>query len=465
MPVTGQSPASVNGDGAPGRVYRSLERRPVSLEWIFPMALDLNPLFGPRRDDTVGTMVRGLVGSEILRIAAEIRELVAQGKQVCNLTVGDFSPREFPIPRALGSAITAALEAGETNYPPSDGVLGLRQAVQRFYERALGLKYPLESVLIAGGARPVIYALFRAVVDAGDTVVYPVPSWNNNHYSHMVGARHVAVVTDPEHGFMPTVEQLAPHLADARLLCLCSPLNPTGTMISPEALRDIGQRVVEENRTREAAGRKPLIVMYDQIYWTLTFGQQQHVTPLELVPELAPYTVFVDGISKAFAATGVRVGWAVGPPGIISRMKDVLGHVGAWAPKAEQVAVGKLLDDVEATTTFLTHMRQSVDARLVALHQGFQAMRAAGLPVRSIAPQGAIYLSAQFELIGKTGLRTNDDIRRLLLDRAGFALVPFQAFGLKEDTGWFRLSVGAVSLEEICAALPRVEAVLREASR
>jgi aspartate aminotransferase len=407
-------------------------------------------------------MVRGLIGSEILRIAGEIRELVAQGKQVCNLTVGDFSPREFPIPASLGDAIAAALKAGETNYPPSDGVLALRQAVVRFYERALGLKYPLESVLIAGGARPVIYAIFRAVVDAGETVIYPVPSWNNNHYSYMVGAKAVEVVTSPEHGFMPTVEQLAPHLPEARLLCLCSPLNPTGTMISPEALKDIGQRVVEENRKREAQGRKPLIVMYDQIYWTLTFGQTKHVTPLELVPELAPYTVFVDGISKAFAATGVRVGWAVGPPSIISRMKDVLGHVGAWAPKAEQVAVARFLDDVPAVASYLETMKRRVDERLVALHQGFSAMKAAGLPVRSIAPQGAIYLSAQFDLIGKAGLKTNDDIRKLLLDKAGFALVPFQAFGLKADTGWFRLSVGAVSMEEIKGALPRVEAVLRE---
>ncbi|HYO67657.1 MAG TPA: aminotransferase class I/II-fold pyridoxal phosphate-dependent enzyme [Archangium sp.] len=426
------------------------------------MALDLTSLLGARRDDTVGTMVRGLIGSEILRIAGEIRELVAQGKQVCNLTVGDFSPREFPIPAPLGDAIAAALKAGETNYPPSDGVLTLRQAVVRFYERALGLKYPLESVLIAGGARPVIYAIFRAVVDAGETVIYPVPSWNNNHYSYMVGARAVEVVTSPEHGFMPTVEQLAPHLSEARLLCLCSPLNPTGTMISAEALRDISQRVVEENRKREAQGRKPLIVMYDQIYWTLTFGQTKHVTPLELVPELAPYTVFVDGISKAFAATGVRVGWALGPQSIISRMKDVLGHVGAWAPKAEQVAVARFLDDTAATSGFLEVMRKRVDERLVALHQGFSAMKAAGLPVRSIAPQGAIYLSVQFDLVGRAGLRTNDDIRKLLLDKAGFALVPFQAFGLKEDTGWFRLSVGAVSMEEIRAALPRVEAVLRE---
>ncbi|MBF5044984.1 aminotransferase class I/II-fold pyridoxal phosphate-dependent enzyme [Aggregicoccus sp. 17bor-14] len=428
------------------------------------MALELAPLLGAARDEApVSTMARGLVGSEILKIAGEIRELVAQGKEVCNLTVGDFSPKEFPIPAQLGQQIAQALQAGETNYPPSDGVLALRQSVQRFYARALGLQYPLEGVVIAGGARPIIYALFRAVLDAGDTVVFPVPSWNNNHYAHMLGAKSVVVPTDPEHGFMPTLKQLAPHLPTARLLCLCSPLNPTGTMISAEGLKEISEAVVAENRARAKDGRRPLIVMYDQIYWVLAFGRAKHVTPIELVPEMAPYTVFVDGISKAFAATGVRVGWGIGPPALISRMRDILGHVGAWAPKAEQVAVARYLDDEKATAEFLQAMRQQVDARLEALYQGFDAMRARGLPVRAIAPQGAIYLSVQFDLVGKPGLPTNDAVRKLLLEKARFAVVPFQAFGLKDESGWFRLSVGAASLQEIQDALPRVQAALEGA--
>jgi aspartate aminotransferase len=406
-------------------------------------------------------MARGLIGSEILRIAAEIREHVAQGRKVCNLTVGDFSPREFPIPEGLSRHISSALQAGETNYPPSDGVLELRQAVQRFYERALGLKYPLEGILIAGGARPIIYGTFRTVLDGGQKVLYPVPSWNNNHYTHMMAAQGVVVATDADAGFMPTVEQLAPHFKGARLLCLCSPLNPTGTMIDPGALKAICERVVAENRERQTRGEHPLILMYDQIYWVLSFGRNKHVTPVELVPEVAPYTVFVDGISKAFAATGVRVGWGVGPPSIISRMKDVLGHVGAWAPKAEQVAVARFLDDVPATEAFLGSMRERVQQRLEALFQGFARMQAAGLPVRAIEPQGAIYLSVRFNLLGKAGLRTNDDIRKLLLEKANFAVVPFQAFGLEADTGWFRLSVGAASLKEIEDALPRVEAAVR----
>ncbi|RKG74280.1 aminotransferase class I/II-fold pyridoxal phosphate-dependent enzyme [Corallococcus exercitus] len=427
------------------------------------MALDLTSLPRPSRDDTtVGSMVRGLVGSEILRIAGEIRELVSKGTQVCNLTVGDFSPKEFPIPDGLRDQIGAALQGGETNYPPSDGVLDLRQAVQRFYERSLGLKYPLEGIVIAGGARPVIYATFRAVLDPGDVVVYPVPSWNNNHYAHMLGARGVVVKTDAAAGFMPTLAQLEPHLSTARLLCLCSPLNPTGTMIDPEALRAICQRIVEENRAREGRGQKPLILMYDHIYWVLSFGGTKHVTPVELVPEMAPYTVFVDGISKAFAATGVRVGWGVGAPTLISRMRDVLGHVGAWAPKAEQVATARYLDDTKATEAFLQTMRQRVDARLEVLYKGFQRMKDAGLPVHAIAPQGAIYLSVRFDVVGKGGLTTNDAIRKHLLEKARFAVVPFQAFGLADETGWFRLSVGAASVAEIEEALPRVEATVRE---
>ncbi|HTS79077.1 MAG TPA: aminotransferase class I/II-fold pyridoxal phosphate-dependent enzyme [Myxococcaceae bacterium] len=426
------------------------------------MALDLNDTLGhPKDPDTVSGMARGLMGSEILKVAGEIRALVAKGARVCNLTVGDFSPREFPIPTGLRDLIAEALRAGETNYPPADGMPELRQAVQRFYARGLGLQYPLESIVIASGARPIVYGTFRTVVDPGDVVVYPVPSWNNNYYVYMVGAKGAVVPTDPDRGFMPTVEQLRPQLAHARLLCLGSPLNPTGTMFAPEQLKAVCQAVVEENLERKHAGRPPVIVLYDQIYWVLTHGASKHVTPVGLVPEMAPYTVLVDGISKAFAATGVRVGWGVGPPSIISRMRDLIGHTGAWAPRAEQIASARFLDDVPAVDRYLAEMRRGVDARLEALHQGLMELRARGLPVSDIAPQGAIYLSVRFDLVGRKGIRNNEDIRKLLLERAGFGVVPFQAFGLQDETGWFRCSVGAVSEADIREVLPRVEAALR----
>ena len=419
------------------------------------------PTGDPRRG--LSTMARGLVGSEILRIAAEIRVKQAGGAVICNLTVGDFSSKEFPIPRALHEGTQRALKAGETNYPPSDGVLRLREAVRAFYKSRLQLDVPLESVVIAGGSRPIIYAAYQALIEPGDTVVYPVPSWNNNHYCHLSGANQVTLVTRAEDGFLPTAAAIEPHLRSARLLALNSPLNPAGTVLSEDEVRRIGELVVAENVRREQSGERPLYLLYDQVYWMLTFSGARHHTPTQLVPASAPYTIFVDGISKAFASTGLRVGWGIGPPAVIAAMRDLLGHVGAWAPRAEQVATAEFLRDEAEVERYHVEIVAGLRARLDKLYQGFAAMAANGLPVRAIAPQGAIYLSVQFDLAGKGRFRTNDEIRKYLLDAAGFAVVPFQAFGLAGENGWFRLSVGAVSLADIEAALPRVEAALRRA--
>jgi aspartate aminotransferase len=422
---------------------------------------------GPHPQSRVSGMAAGLIGSEILRIASEIRALAASGRPVCNLTVGDFDPRYFPIPAPLAQGIHAALDKGETNYPPSNGIPELRQAVTRFYERELGLRFPVESVLIVGGARPVIYCIFRTLCDPGDRVIYPVPSWNNNHYAHMVGAVGVPVVCRPEERFLPTRKDLAGLLPGARLLCLNSPLNPSGTAFTREALLGICEAVLEENEVRERRGERPLFVMYDHIYWMLRFGGIAHVTPPELLPEMARYTLFVDGISKGFAATGLRVGWGVGPVDVISRMSAVLGHIGAWAPRPEQVATVALLDDPEGIRQFETVFQRELRARLDLLHRGLQGIKERGLPVDSIPPMGAIYLTARIHPFGRRAsgggeLRTNDDVRRWLLEAAGIGVVPFQAFGSTEDEGWFRLSVGAVSMADVEAALPRLEAALRQ---
>jgi aspartate aminotransferase len=424
-------------------------------------ALDAGPVPGRR----VSQMAGALVGSEILRIAAEIRALVATGRKICDLTVGDFDPRQFPIPEVLAKAITSALAHGETNYPPSNGIAPLREAVAAWYSRDLGLDYPVDSVVIASGSRPVIYALYRTVCDPGDRVVYPVPSWNNNHYVHLVGGVGVPLACGPEDRFLPRRGAIAEALKGARLLCLNSPLNPTGTAFTADTLRAISEEVVAENDRRAKSGERPLYLMYDHVYWTLCFGDTEHVTPPGLVPEAARYTVFIDGISKAFAATGVRVGWAVGPVDIISRMSAILGHMGAWAPRAEQVGTVTLLSDPDAIRAYQATFKRGIQARLDRLHAGLQALRAKGLRVESIPPMGAIYLTAQFALAGlRAGaaapMRGNDDIRRFLLEAAGIAVVPFQAFGCATDDGWFRLSVGTSTVEDIEAALPRLERAL-----
>ncbi len=413
------------------------------------------------------TMSGGLIGSQILKVAGEIRELVAQGRSVCNLTVGDFSPAEFPIPQGLRQRIVQALEAGETNYPPSAGVPTLRESIGDFYRERLGLDYATSSILVTGGSRPGIYATFRVLADPGDRIVFPVPSWNNDYYCHMVAAEPVAVATSPESEFLPTREMLAFALRGARMLSLNSPLNPTGTCFHAEQLAEICDAVLEENarRLREGKGERPLYLMYDQVYWMLTFGAIRHVHPVELRPEIEPYTVYIDGISKPFAATGLRVGWVVGPQDLVGRMSDFLGHVGSWAPRPEQLATAELLRAGDEIAAYHAVMKQGVEARLDRLYQGLMAMKERGLPVDAFPPEGAIYLSARFALNGRTvggrTLRGNEDVRRYLLQEAGFAAVAFQAFGVREDTGWFRLSVGAVSMQQIDEVLPRVEEAVR----
>lgn len=418
-----------------------------------------------RRSDRVSVMAGGLIGSEILKIAADIRAMLAGGKNICNLTVGDFSPSEFRIPAFLEENIKEALERGETNYPPSDGMLSLRKSVQAFYERTLGLHYPLDSILITGGSRPGIYATYTAVVDPGDVVVYPVPSWNNNHYCHLAGATGRPVVCRQKDNFLPTRTLLEEAIRGARLLALNSPLNPTGTAFSKETLEEICDLVLEEN-LRRSPDERPLFVMYDQVYWMLTFGQTVHYDPVSLRKEMEPYTIFVDGISKPFAATGVRVGWTIAPVDVSHRMASILGHVGAWAPRAEQVATARLLSASDEIREYHKNMKAGVQTRLDALYNGIAALKAEGFPVDAITPMGAIYLSARFGLNGRRApsgeaLLTNEQIRRYLLHVAQLAIVPFQAFGATEDDGWFRLSVGAVSMDDINSMMPRLRAALQ----
>ncbi len=412
---------------------------------------------------SLSKLARGLIGSEVLRIAAEVRAAQAAGREICNLTVGDFDPKEFPLPAALVAGIKQALDQGHTNYPPSNGVPELRRSIAAFYRRELGLDYGVESVVVAGGARPLIYATYRAIVDPGETVVFPVPSWNNNHYAYLTGARALPLEVRREHGFHPTAEQIAGVLPGARLLALCSPSNPTGTAMAKDVLERIARLIVAENRGRESRGDRPVFLMYDQVYWATAFDTGRAVSPPALVPEVGPYTILIDAISKSLAATGLRVGWALGHPVVIARMSDFLGHVGAWAPKPEQMATAAFLADAPAFAAHRTQMTARLRERLEALARGFARMRERGIPVEAVKPEGTLYLSARFPLGGTVNgrtLHTNEDVRRWLLEEAGVAVVPFQAFALPGEDGWFRLSVGGVSTAAIEQGLARLERVL-----
>jgi aspartate aminotransferase len=332
-------------------------------------------------------------------------------------------------------------------------MIELRTAVSNLLKQRGQLDYKPDEILIAGGARPIIYGIFKALVDPKDTVIFAVPSWNNNHYSYLNGAKSVIIEASSEENFMPSAKDIKPYISDASFIALCSPQNPTGTVFKKEKLEEICDLILEENKKR-LPSQKPVYLMYDQIYWALTFGDTEHYNPVSLRSEMKEYTVFVDGISKSLSATGVRVGWSMGPKFIIDKMKAILTHVGAWAPKAEQLATAKYLSDLDIYDKFIESQKTKISLRLDGFYKGFQDLKTEGFKVDAITPQAAIYLTVQFNLIGqKTSegkiLQTTSDITKYLLDEAKLAIVPFSAFGSSADSSWYRLSVGTCKISEI----------------
>ncbi|HLX67821.1 MAG TPA: aminotransferase class I/II-fold pyridoxal phosphate-dependent enzyme, partial [Puia sp.] len=290
------------------------------------------------------------------------------------------------------------------------------------------LSYSPEEILVASGGRPLIYSVFRTVVDPGDKVIYAVPSWNNNHYTHLNGAKHLVIEAAPENNFMPTAEAIRPHIKGAALLCLCSPQNPTGTTISKKDLSAICDLVLEEN-ARRGADEKKLYVLYDQMYWQLTYGDIVHYNPVGLRPAMREYTIFIDAISKMFAATGVRVGWAMGPALIMKKMNAIMSHIGSWAPMAEQKAAASFLLKRVAIDAYLEGFKAGLAERLHRIHDGFKELKGEGYRVDVLEPEAGIYLTVKVDLVGKRMINTQQEVTSFLLNEAGLAVVPFSAFG------------------------------------
>lgn len=412
----------------------------------------------------VSKLAQNLIGSEIIKIGNQVNELKAQGAEIANLTIGDLDSNIYPIPAELKQNIQKAYADNLTNYPPANGLLSLRKAVAKDIKSRWNLDYSPDDILVSGGSRPLIYATFKTIVDEGDKVVYAVPSWNNNHYAYLTSANAVELEVSPEDNFLPTADVITPHLEGAVLLALCSPLNPTGTMFTKEQLSEICEAVIAENKKR-GEGEKPLYLMYDQIYAMLTFGDSEHFNPVSLYPELRDYTIYIDGTSKCFAATGVRVGWSFGPTKVIDRMKALLTHVGAWAPKPEQQAVAEFLDNTPAVNEFVNDFKGKIAHSLEVLHAGIQEMKSKNFAVDSIKPMGALYLTIKLDYVGKTTedgkvLKDSTDLVFYLIENAGVALVPFSAFGNSREMPWFRASVGACSVEDLQKMFPKLENAL-----
>ena len=250
------------------------------------------------------------------------------------------------------------------------------------------------------------------------------------------------------------------------MIALCSPQNPTGTTFKKHDLEAICDLVLEENK-RRGDSEKKLYVMYDQMYWHLTYGGIEHYNPVSLRPAMREYTIFIDAISKVFAATGVRVGWSFGPAVVINKMKAILTHLGAWAPMAEQKAVAHFLANRDAIKKYLQHFKKEIEERLHRIYDGFTMLKNEGLPVDAITPEAAIYLTIKIDLVGKKTaegklLKDQGDVTAYVLDEAKLAVVPFYAFGASSNSAWYRLSVGTCKKDEINEMIGKLREALKK---
>ncbi|HRI84366.1 MAG TPA: pyridoxal phosphate-dependent aminotransferase [Ignavibacteria bacterium] len=414
----------------------------------------------------VSKMAENLIGSEIIKLAWQINDKIAEGQEIFNLTIGDFDPDIFPIPAPFKEGIKKAYDNNETNYPPGEGVTDLRNAVSDYLRDIAGLDYGVDDIIITSGARPVIFSAYNSILDPGDTVIFPVPSWNNNHYTHLARCKAVTIDTKPENNFMPTAEEIEPFVKDASLLSLCSPLNPTGTVFTENELAKICDLIVSENN-RRGDSQKPLYLLFDQIYWQLTFGDIKHFSPVLINPAMKNYTVFIDGISKVFCATGVRVGWGFGPRKVINKMKSIVSHMGAWAPKAEQIALAEYYSDYDLVDTFLENVKEGIFIRLQSFYEKFKDLKKDGFSVDAISPQASIFMTVKIDLIGKklkdgTILDNSETVTDFLIEKAKLALVPFASFGSSANSVWYRVAVGTCTLDQIDVIMNNFRSALSE---
>jgi aspartate aminotransferase len=392
-----------------------------------------------------------IVGSEIIKISQQIKE-VSKTRPVQNFSIGDFNPKINPIPEKLKEYIVESYNDGLTNYPMSPGELDLRVSVSNYIKKTKGIEYTEEEILIGCGVRPLIYTIFKTIVDSEDTVMYPVPSWNNNHYSFLHSAIKIPIECNPDNSFFPTFEDVKGKLENTRLLCLCSPQNPTGRVIDKDTLKQICDEIVRINKEKT----KKTYLFFDQIYSDLVpNGLFTH--PLDVCPEIRDYLICVDGISKSLCATGVRVGWVFGPKNIISKMTEIFSHIGAWSPKPEQTAVAKYLNDYELISEFITNKVNQYSEISNKICEKLEELKQRKFRIDYQKPEGGIYISIY---LGESQFFTTvENYVQFLIKNCGVGLVPFEYFGSTDNNGWFRMSIGGVDINNIDEVTKSLETI------
>ena len=391
-------------------------------------------------------LATGVQASTTIAVDAKFKEMRAQGIDVIGFSVGE---PDFPTPERIKQAGIQAIEHNQTKYAPTPGTPELRQAICKRMEEEWKVHYEPQEIAVNAGAKHILYVILKTLVDPGDEVILPAPYWVSYYEQiKMVGGVPVVVETTEESGFQMSPEQLRAAITPkTKALIFNNPSNPTGMMYDLPVMQAIAQVCVEED----------IYVIADEIYDKLTFDGREFVSFPSLGEEVKAHTILVNGVSKTYAMTGWRVGFAAAQERIIQVMSNYLSHCISGASSISQAAAVEAFagpqDEIE-------EMRRTFEVRRDYLYD-----RLSHIPgVHAVRSEATFYMLMNIEaLIGKelygVKIQNADDFAQVFLEKGRVALVPCTGFGAPHYLRWSF----AVSMENIIAGADRLEAFLKDA--
>lgn len=375
--------------------------------------------------------------SATITINTKASQLKAQGIDVINLSVGE---PDFDTPDFIKQAAIKAIEAGHTKYTAVDGIPELKDAIIQKFKNENQLHYTRDQILVSAGAKQSIYNLTQAILNDGDEVIIPAPYWVS--YPAMVslaGGKSVIINTTVEKRFLLTAAQLEKAITPkTRLLILNSPSNPTGMAYKKEDLEKLAAVLLKHN---------DVMIITDDMYEHILWGINPYVNILNVCPELTDRTIVCNGVSKSYAMTGWRIGYAAGPVAIIKAMTKIQSHSTSNPASISQYAAVAAL---QGDHSFIDNIKNIFKERHDCIQQGLSA-----IPGVICSPaDGAFYVFPNVEkAIARLQLKDDIALSELILEKAHVAVVPGTEFGAP---GFIRISY-ATNIETLKSAVKRME--------
>ncbi len=394
---------------------------------------------------TISQKCKNIQPSVTLAIDSRAKQLRNMGLDVIGFGAGE---PDFDTPKYIKDAARDALDAGMTKYTPVAGTIELRTEIQEKLLRDNNLDYELTDIIVSTGAKQSLFNALSAIIDPGDEVLLPSPCWvSYPEMVQMAGGVPVMVKGDENNGFLVSAETLEKYVTDkTKALIINSPNNPNGSVYTRDMLEKIARLAIE----------KRFYVISDEIYEKLIYDGEKHVSIASLSDAIKAQTIVINGVSKSYAMTGWRIGYAAGPKPVIRAMTSFQSHTTSNPNSIAQHAAAVALTNGER---FMHESHTEFDARRKLMHSLLNA-----IPGLSAAmPKGAFYMMLNISgMIGKSlndrVIKGSDDFAEMLLESKLVAVVPARAFG---DDRYVRLSY-ATSREKISVGIMRIAEFVKE---